>query len=101
MAEIISIMSIIRYVYVAIALGLVANAFYNEYEKMMTEDVSRRQEYRTSEQRRYPSVTFCNKFKHGSKQAFESYLPKLVEKARDNGKYSEKLIHYNTISLDM
>ena len=89
MAEFISIMSIIRYVYVAIALGLVANAFYNEYEKMISEDVSRRQEYHTSEQRRYPSITFCNKFKHGSKLAFETYLPKLVEKARDHGKYSK------------
>ena len=77
--------------YVGIAVGLVGNAFYNEYEKMMTEDVSRRQEYRNSEQRRYPSITFCNKFKHGSKQAVDNYLPKFVEKARDNGNFSREI----------
>ena len=91
MVELNTIMTTIRYVYVGIALGLVGNAFYNEYEKMMTEDVSRRQEYRNSEHRRYPSITFCNKFKHGSKQAVDNYLPKFVEKARDNGNFSREI----------
>ena len=91
MGELTSIMTVIRYVYVAIALGLVGNAFYNEYEKMATEDISRRQEYLNSEQRKYPSITFCHKFNHGSKQVIESYLPKFVESARDNSRYSEKI----------
>ena len=76
---------IIRYVYVGIALCLVCNAFYKEYEKWIAEDISRRQEYSTSEQRKYPSITFCYKFEHGTKQVIDNYLPKFVEKAKKNG----------------
>ena len=78
---------IIRYVYVGIALCLVCNAFYKEYEKWIAEDISRRQEHRAFEQRRYPSITFCYKFDHGKKQAIDNYLPKFVEKAKKNGKH--------------
>ena len=93
MSKLNSIITLIRYVYVVIAVGLVCNAIYKEYDKMVTEDVSRRQEYHTSKQRRYPSVTFCYKFKHGTKQVMDNYLPKFVEKAKNNGMYLIILYH--------
>ena len=87
MSRVGALITIIRYVYVGIAFGLVCNAFYKEYVKFIKEDVSRRQEYKTSEQRRYPSITFCNKYKHGSKHVIDNYLSKFVEKAKANGNF--------------
>lgn len=85
MNQLISLFSITRYVYVGIAFGFVCNSFYKSYEKFATEDVSRRQEYKTSEQRRYPSITFCYKHEHGTKHVVDNYLSKFVEKARHRG----------------
>ena len=75
----------IRYVYVGIAIALVCNGFYHAYEKMRTEDVSTRQVNKYSDRRRYPSITFCYKYKHGSKRAIDNYLPKFYEKAKAKG----------------
>ena len=76
-----------RNLYIIVAVVLVCRGFYNAYEKLQFEDVSIRQEYRTSSQRRYPSITFCYKYKHGTKRVFESYFPKFYEEAKRKGIY--------------
>ena len=81
-----------RYLYVLIAMVLVCLGFYNAYEKFQSEDVSTRQEYRTSAQRRYPSITFCYKYKHGSKRVIDNYLPKFYEEAKRKGTYARQLM---------
>ena len=77
-----------RYLYVIIAMILVILGFYNAYDKFQSEDVSTRQEYRTSAQRRYPSITFCYKYKHGTKRAIDNYLPKFYEVAKRKGTHT-------------
>ena len=75
-----------RYLYLLIGMVLVCLGFYNAYFKFQSEDVSTRQEYKTSDQKRYPSLTFCYKYKHGTKRMIDNYLPKFYEEAKRRGK---------------
>ena len=74
-----------RYIYIVIAMVLVCHGFYQAYIKFKNEDVSTRQEYQALDKLRYPSVTFCNKYKTGSKRVFDNFLPKFYEVARTKG----------------
>ena len=85
MSKLSVVITSMRYLYVGLAFALVGNGFYNAYDKMRTEDVSTRQVYHTSEQRRYPSITFCYKYNHGTKRAIDNYLPKIYENAKSRG----------------
>ena len=80
-----SFLTFVRFVYVAVATGIVCRGFYHAYEKFISEDVSTRQEYNTADKLRYPSITFCYKYKHGSKRVLDNYLPKFTEKAQNEG----------------
>ena len=59
--------------------------------KMMSQDVFTRREVKVAEKLRYPSVTFCYKYKHGSKRVFDNYLPRLYEQAKKNGMFLKNL----------
>ena len=74
-----------RFVYLSIAIVIVSKGFYSGYNKMVEEDLSYRQEYKVFEKMRYPSVTFCYKYNHGSKKVMDNYLPMFYEIARKNG----------------
>ena len=80
-----------RCMYVVIAAMVVCHGFYNAYQKMMTEDVSTRHENKAVDKLRYPSLTFCYKYKHGSKQVFDNYLPRFYEQAKTNGMFLNNL----------
>ena len=88
-----------RNLYIIVAIVLVCRGFYNAYEKLQYEDISIRQEYRTSPQRRYPSITFCYKYKHGTKRVFESYYPKFYEEAKRKGIY-QLCYNFETVIKD-
>ena len=92
MSKLSVVITSMRYLYVGLALALVGNGFYNAYDKMRTEDVSTRQVYHTSEQRRYPSITFCYKYNHGTKRAIDNYLPRIYENAKRKGNKFMNLI---------
>ena len=79
------IISVVRCIYVLVAAGIVCRGFYHAIEKFISEDVSTRQEYHTVERRRYPSITFCYKYKHGTKRVIDNYLPKFKDKAKEKG----------------
>ena len=81
------VINFVRCVYVVVATIIVCRGFYHAYEKFRSEDVSTRQEYNSVDKLRYPSITFCYKYKHGSKRAFDNYLLRLAKKAKHEGKY--------------
>ena len=82
-----AVINFVRCVYVVVAAVIVCRGFYHAYEKFKSEDVSTRQEYNSVDKLRYPSITFCYKYKHGSKRAIDNYLPRLAEKAKNKGKH--------------
>ena len=84
------IISVVRCIYVLVAAAIVCRGFYHAIEKFISEDVSTRQEYHTIERRRYPSITFCYKYKHGTKRVIDNYLPKFRNRAREKGIYNLK-----------
>ena len=79
------ILTFVRFLYVVVATGIVCRGFYHAYKKFISEDVSTRQEYNTVDKLRYPSITLCYKYKHGSKRILDNYLPKFTEKAQNEG----------------
>ena len=74
-----------RVIYVVIAAVVVCHGFYNAYLKHKAQDVSTRQEYQVPDKLRYPSVTFCYKYKHGTKRVFNNFLPRFYGVAKKNG----------------
>ena len=74
-----------RRLYLSIAIVVVSKGFYSGYNKLIEEDISYRQENKVFEKMRYPSVTFCYKYNHGSKKVMDNYLPMFYEIAQKNG----------------
>ena len=74
-----------RCMYVVIAAMVVCHGFYNAYQKMMTEAVLIRHENQAVDKLRYPSITVCYKYKHGSKLVFDNFLPRFYEEAKRKG----------------
>ena len=84
-----------RWMYIAIASLIVIRGFYNGYEKMKRGDVLSREVRLVFNKMRYPSITFCYKYKHGSKKVSDIYLPKHYEKAKETGEESIIIIYFN------
>jgi len=76
-----------RFLYLVIAIVVVSRGFYKAYRKMIEEDLSYRQEIQFNKTMRYPSVTFCYKYNHGSKKVMDNYFSEFYEKSRNSGKY--------------
>ena len=76
-----------RFLYLVIAIVVVCRGFHKAYMKMIEEDLSYRQEIQFNKTMRYPSVTFCYKYNHGSKKVMDNYFSEFYEKSRNNGKY--------------
>ena len=64
---------------------MVCKGFYNGYEKFKAENVILKEEIHDFDKMRYPSITFCYKYKHGSKHATTNYFPYLYTKAKQEG----------------
>ena len=75
----------VRFVYLAIAIVVVCKGIYNGYKKMIEEDLSYRQEVQINDAMRYPSVSFCYKYNHGTKNVIDNYFPKFFEVAKNDG----------------
>ena len=76
---------LVRYVYLAIAIVIVGEGMYNVYKKMIEEDLMYRQEVHINDAMRYPSVSFCYKYNHGTKNVLDNYFPKFLEVAKNEG----------------
>ena len=76
------------FVYLLLALGFVCHGFYRTILKMADEQVLIREAQLVPDKIKYPSITFCYKYKHGSKDAFGTYYKRFFEKWKKSGKFT-------------
>ena len=79
-------LTFVRRIYFLIATVVVCREIYQGYMKFKKEDVSNRKENRAFDNLRYPSITFCYKYKHGSKHIFNYQQSSVYEQAKKKGK---------------
>ena len=75
----------VRILYLVIAVVITCNACFKSIRKMKEANVLSNEETRVLDHMRYPSITFCYKYKHGSKHAVRNYLPYIFEKGKQEG----------------
>ena len=73
-------------IYVAVATVLVCYGFHRGYKKFIGHNIVIKEQVYALDKMKYPSVTFCYKFKHGSKDVVNNYYPSLYEKWQATGK---------------
>ena len=80
-----NILYILRMIYVGIATVVVCYGFHKGYKKLVNNDILVREQVYALDKMKYPSITFCYKFKHGSKDVVQNYYPHLFEMAKKKG----------------
>ena len=71
--------------YIIFASCLVCHAFYKAVKRMNAGNVLVKEEVRVLPKIKYPSVTFCYKYKHGSKEAIQTYKSYFSEEWKKSG----------------
>ena len=74
-----------RMIYVAVATVVVCYGFDKGYKKFISHNKVIKEQVYALDKMKYPSVTFCYKFKHGSKDVVQNYYPFLLEIAKQKG----------------
>ena len=85
----ITISKVIRGGFVIFGICMVCVGFYNTLLQVSQRNILMRQELFHEEKYRYPSITFCYKYKHGGKDVFQNYYPYLYKKWERAGKSSK------------
>ena len=67
------VINAIEIVYILFATGLLSYGFIETIEKMNEGNILVKEEVRVLPKIKYPSVTFCYKYKHGTKVAIHTY----------------------------
>ena len=73
-------------IYILFGLTFVCHGFYKTIAKLADEQVFMRDVQLGPDKVKYPSVTFCYKYKHGGKDVFGTYSQKFYEKWKKSGK---------------
>ena len=76
---------ILRNIYVIFGIMVVCYGFYNTMSKAKEGNILMSDQVHVLTKYIYPSVTFCYKFKHGSKSAIENYYPYIYEQGKTSG----------------
>ena len=79
------VINAIEIVYILFATGLLSYEFYEIMEKMNEGNILVKEEIRVLPKIKYPSVTFCYKYKHGTKLAIHTYNSHFTEKWKISG----------------
>ena len=74
-----------RIIFVLVSIVYVLYSFSRTLQKFNEGNTFAKQETKYFEKYRYPSVTFCYKFKHGSKVVKNNYHPSLYKKWQATG----------------
>ena len=76
----------IRIMFILFGIGFVFYGFYRTMVKVNQGNVLIREEVHAKQKHIYPSITFCYKFKHGTKDVLRNYYPLLYKKWQKSGK---------------
>ena len=79
---------VVRSIFVLIALSFFCRAFHQTMIKAKQGNILIKEEVRVFPRYTYPSITFCYKYKHGSKDALRNYDPYLYERWKISGNSS-------------
>ena len=85
----------VRTAFVIFGIVYVMYGFIKSMQKFQEGNVNIKEEVISQKKFRYPSVTFCYKYKHGTKDVLHNYYPDLYEKWRKSGNaiFISHLIH--------
>ena len=75
----------IKITYIILASGFVCHGFYKTMEKMKEGNILVKEAVYVLPKIKYPSVTFCYKYKHGSKKALETYASYFTQRWKASG----------------
>ena len=73
--------------FILFGTGFVCYGFYKTMLKVHKGNVLIREEVRVKHKYTYPSITFCYKFKHGTKDVLRNYYPYLYNKWKNSGMF--------------
>ena len=76
----------IRTVFVLFGIVYVLYMFTRTMQKVKDGNVLVKEEVQSPTKYKYPSVTFCYKYRHGSKDVLHNYYPDLFRKWKKSGK---------------
>ena len=79
------VINAIEIVYILFAMGLLSYEFCEIIEKMNEGNILVKEEVRVLPKIKYPSVTFCYKYKHGTKLAIHTYNYHFTENWKRSG----------------
>ena len=80
-----TITKILKIAYLIFAVVLVCYGLYNTVIKVQQQNVSIKLGVKVLSKIKFPSVTFCHKYKHGGKNALLTYSHQLFEKWKKSG----------------
>ena len=81
------VVKFVRLAYLLLAVALVCQGLYVTLAKVRQETVSVRDERKLVSSIKFPSVTFCYKFKHGTKEVMSAYSHQLLDKWKQSGRF--------------
>ena len=77
---------IVRNMYLLCAVVFVSHGLYKTLRKVQEQNVNVSTEIKLVSKIKFPSVTFCHKYKHGGKDAMLAYSNQLLGKWKESGK---------------
>ena len=75
----------IKALFVLFGIGYVSYGFAETMQKFKEGNVLVKEQVLSHAKYKYPSVTFCYKYKHGSKNVLHNYYPELYKKWKKSG----------------
>ena len=83
---------VVRSIFILIAIFFVCRAFYKTLLKAKDGNILIKEEVRVAHRYKYPSITFCYKYKHGGKEVLRNYYPHLYKKWKQLGSFVDRNI---------
>ena len=80
------IVKVIRLAYLLLAVLLVCQGLYKTLIKVRQQKVNVRHERKLVSSIKFPSVTFCYKYEHDTKDVMSAYSHQLFEKWKESGR---------------
>ena len=81
------IVKVVRLAYLILAVVLVCRGLYVTITKVQQQAINVRAERKLVSSIKFPSVTFCYKYKHGTKGVMSAYKYQLFDKWKESGRF--------------
>ena len=89
---------VVKIVYLIFAVCFLCHGFYKTVNKLIDGNVLLKEEIEVLQKVKYPSITFCYKYKHGSKDAIHTYNWHFFDKWKKSGKKMWHIVYFFNVS---